>query len=422
MTSTERFEAQLEHWLAETAQPSIPDDLPMLLAETARMRQRPAWAFPERWIPMSELTMRSWAARTVPWPPGLILVALLALLIVGLAFVAGTAHRPLPAPFGVARNGFFVFAADGDLIALDPATGARRTIVGGPAFDDRPVFSHDGTRIAFKRTTDAGTSIAVVDDDGSDLVILKVGDVDISDHLDWSPDDQQLLVSAETVDLVPYGRVGVPARKMAIVPTDGRGEAREFDLRMSAEMATWRPPNGDTILFRGDKDYGHALYLIDPAGGEPRPITPTTGGPYDYDLLIGWSPDGRSIAFQRETGPDHMQLWILDRDTGQERPLNTHSGLAPIWSPDGTRIAYYSADDVWQPAVADVDDPTSERRLATLIPDGWTMTWTPDGQRIVLSPMAAQYLTVIDPAGGPSLTTHWEASRAPSYQRLPFEP
>src|SRR4029078_12469149 len=87
----------------------------------------------------SELTMRRWAARTVPWRPGLILVALLALLIVGLAFVAGTAHPPLPAPLGVVRNGFFVFAADGDLIALDPATGERRTVVGGLAFVDRAV-------------------------------------------------------------------------------------------------------------------------------------------------------------------------------------------------------------------------------------------------------------------------------------------
>ena len=117
-----------------------------------------------------------------------------------------------------------------------------------------------------------------------------------------------------------------------------------------------------------------------------------------------------------------MQLWILDRDTGQERPLNTHSGLAPIWSLDGTKVAYYSADDVWQLAVADVDHPDSERRLGTLIPDGWTMTWTPDGQRIVLSPMAASNLVVIDPAGGPALTTRWEANRAPTYQRLPFEP
>ena len=136
------------------------------------------------------------------------------------------------------------------------------------------------------------------------------------------------------------------------------------------------------------------------------------------------SPDGRQIAYQRETGsPVAMYIWIAEADGSGERKLTEHQGLAPIWSPDGSKIAYYSADDSWQLAVAGVGDPTSEKRLGAIFENGWTMTWTPDGTRIIQSPNDASLLVVIDPTGREvPVATRWEASRAPTYQRLPFEP
>ena len=76
MTSPRRFEADLPVLLADlylTGKPHYRDDL---LRLTARTPQRPAWSFPERWIPMqiatrlapaAQLPIRRLAGRSIDW-------------------------------------------------------------------------------------------------------------------------------------------------------------------------------------------------------------------------------------------------------------------------------------------------------------------------------------------------------------------
>ena len=68
--------------------------------------------------------------------------------------LVGSARR-LPQPFGEAGNGIIVFGAgDGDIYALDVATGVSTPIVADGPADETPEFSHDGSRFVFARMSE----------------------------------------------------------------------------------------------------------------------------------------------------------------------------------------------------------------------------------------------------------------------------
>jgi Tol biopolymer transport system component len=66
---------------------------------------------------------------------------------------------------------------------------------------------------------------------------------------------------------------------------------------------------------------------------------PVEPAPY-YNLKI--SPDGRRVALVRVMSSQETAIWILDLERGVATRLSQEAGgcEAPIWSPDGTRIAY----------------------------------------------------------------------------------
>ena len=149
MTSDRRFEHDLPDLLAELAPRAMPDYRDDIVRQTAHMRQRPAWMFPERWLPVSVITTRAFAAPPVRWRVVGVVALLLLALAVGLVVVAGS-QRHVPAPFGRAANGVVAYEKGGDIFTADPVTGVAKAVVTGRD-DVRPVFSRDGTHFVFER-------------------------------------------------------------------------------------------------------------------------------------------------------------------------------------------------------------------------------------------------------------------------------
>jgi dipeptidyl aminopeptidase/acylaminoacyl peptidase/CubicO group peptidase (beta-lactamase class C family) len=94
-------------------------------------------------------------------------------------------------------------------------------------------------------------------------------------------------------------------------------------------------------LDAGEDRTVRSVWCVSLAGGEPRRLT---RGPADSSPA--WSPAGTSLGSLRaRAGPP--QLWLLPAGGGEPEQLTTLplGAGAPVWSPDGSKLAFAAATD-----------------------------------------------------------------------------
>jgi Tol biopolymer transport system component len=429
MTSDRRFDRDLPDLLAELAPRATPDYRDDIVQQTALMRQRPAWTFPERWLPVSVITTHAFAAPPVRWRVvGLVALLLLA-LVVGLVIFAGSQRHAPPPPFGPAANGVVAYEKSGDIYTVDPVTGASTAVISGPEADINPRWSRDGTRLAFERKVDGDSGpgvLYVARADGSNAVMLNTSPLNI-DSYSFSPDGTELLIS--------YG-TGAGFPKILLAATDGSG-FRDIGLSMPAASAAWRPPDGSEILFTG-VDTGNdccAIKAVDAKTGRIRTIL----GIDPSGLSRGfaqWSPDGSLISFAAWDGAGEgltVQTHIIAADGTGERILPSPTGTkwqgTESWSNDGTRmlvIRGYAPDSAGaRPVAIPVDGSSTgvEIELPGVVnavnPVAWE--WAPDDSLILGATGddgAHLDQVLLDPIAGTSRSLPWSSVSLPSWQRI----
>ena len=118
MTASTRYERNLPGILDDLSAGPAPDYLDDVFARTGRMRQRPGWTFPERWLPVADIARTRAFAPAPPWR--LIAVALVLIALVLAALLVVGSQRKVAPPFGPARNGEIVYDSAGDLYVGNP--------------------------------------------------------------------------------------------------------------------------------------------------------------------------------------------------------------------------------------------------------------------------------------------------------------
>jgi Tol biopolymer transport system component len=443
MTTEARFERQLPAVLEDLYLGPTPDYRDEVLTAATAKRQRPAWTFPGRWLPMADIATRPTLVPRLPWRSiGAALVVLALLFALAVAYI-GSRSTKVPPPFGPARNGQIVFAANGDIFTGDPVAGTSRAIVTGPEMDGNPRFSRDGTHVAFMRQVAGATDsfdLVVADADGSDLKILSPTPLDTDNPFEWSPDGSYIVFTDTEFRVVRFDATGakapVPLVDNAYIQT---GE--------------FRPPDGRQILYEPQDltsgagsgvDHGHALWVMNSDGSGKRvlyDIPPDQVAQNGDFSRVSYSPDGTKIVFTMAPAGDTSQLrvFVMNADGTDVHPVTNEAGswveTDPAWSPDGTSIAF----DRWrqnqttlewqiQPlGIVSAGGGDVKSVGATPVSDGAWFDYSPDGTALISIPatiLGAPYPTTnvqpttIDTRTGEARTLDWPVGSVLTWQRL----
>ena len=225
-----------------------------------------------------------------------------------------------------------------------------------------PVWSHDGTRLAWIYHGNLSTVRA---DATGDRRLARVSPPRLELGLwppppSWSPDDAQLVF-----ERLEWGRGRPRSRGMYRVDAAGGGLRR-----LAAGRAPAWSPAGTRIAFVRGKD----VYVIDPDGTGETKLTATerpTAGP------LSWSPDSTRIAVSR--GGD---IYFVRADGTGETRLTTspHAEDQPAWSPNGAKIAFVDESSS-SPGINVVNaDGTGAMRLTNI--SDTAPAWSPDSSRV----------------------------------------
>ena len=365
----DRSTDQIAQWLLEEA----PDQLPGRVLQ-ATFEQTNATA-QRRTLP--------WL-RSVPRPANLrrvvLVLAAAALVLAGLVLVGS---RRTSEPVELGRNGLIAYDADWHIYTQNPDGSGRIQLTNGTN-DFWPVWSPDGTKLAFFRSPDTTTggqrnAVWVMRADGSGAVNVTGGmAVDLADgwRLAWAP----------TSDRVAFASGSSIASAVYVARADGSGVAQLVDSAMVASAPAWSP-DGRTVAFRaGQFDAEWGIYLVSPDGSNLRRLT-TLRHQFDGNTTPRWSPDGSKLLFYAG-GTTAQDVWVVNSDgTGEHSLTPTGRRLAEIWSvwsPDGSNIAFVRLDfnESSGTVVVMNADGSDPHDISEPTADG-PIQWSPDGTRVI---------------------------------------
>ena len=167
-----------------------------------------------------------------------------------------------------------------------------------------------------------------------------------------------------------------------VMDADGENQIRLTRHAEEDKMPSWSP-DGKKIAFVSMRNSGrNQIYVMDSIGENIRRITEGA-----FDLNPAWSPDGRTIAYDgREVGDENRKILLIAPDGTNRRRLASDIlswDMAAAWSPDSQRIAFLSSRGIWGNEIYVMDaDGTNQQRLTR---DGWDdrhPVWSPDGSKI----------------------------------------
>ncbi len=263
-----------------------------------------------------------------------------------------------------------------------PASGGQAfPVTNDAAIDWNPVWSPDGKYLYL--SSDRGGSMnlwRVRIDERSGKLLGSLDPVTTpspySGFMSFSSDGRRLLYVQQTTTIDLY-KVGFDPSKETIL-------GNPLPMAQGGPMAPDLSPDGRWLVFFALHGKQEDIFVI---GSDGKGLRQLTDDIYK-DRHPRWSPDGKIIAFQSNRG-GNWQIWTIHPDgSGLAQLTYEPRGDVnnPLWSPDGSRLAY-SIMDV-NSFIMDVKKPWPTQSPPPLPrPSGLdayllVYSWSPDGREL----------------------------------------
>jgi len=371
----------------------------------------------------------------------LIAVALAQLFVQGQAFAQTSAVEAKPSmaePSLSADGGQIAFVSGGDIWEVSASGGVAHLLVTDAATEGRPLYSPDGTKLAFTSTRGGNANIYILD--LASGVTTRVTYAESNEELDaWSADGRWLYFASGINDVGRQADIfrvaatgGTPlevsreqylSEFQAAPSPDGssialmaRGlsngqwwrnghshiDETEIWVKPVAEGGAYRKlladaakhawpmwsPDGRTLYFMSDASGAENLWRMPVAGGDAAPVTRFTSGRFLYPNMAA---NGSAVVFERDFG-----VWKVDPATGQaaQVPITLRGASAAesqrhvtltnfermALSPDGRKVAVLAHGELF--AVSAKDGGPAQRVTTSLAAER-EMVWSPDSRKLL---------------------------------------
>ena len=301
------------------------------------------------------------------------------------------------------------FSPDGNQVVFkssnavpDGSEGLYTTMIGGEKplrltsnpRDCCPAWSPDARSVAFARGHPGGRTIYVVPALGGTSKELYSEEGVFKEHIgllpifSWSPDGRYLAVSA----------LSTPEKRPTITLASLQDSSRLPLTSPPPENSDWCPafsPDGKSIAFLRASGPGLVddLYVVPTAGGEPKRLTSDNRpmeGPF------AWTPDSREIIFSSARG-GLSSLWRISAYGGTPRRVEGVGtrATAPAIAQVGNRLAYSSEAlkvDLWKVRLTDARHAAGPARL--ILPSAGFIglaSFSSDGQKLAFESSQTGY-------------------------------
>lgn len=211
----------------------------------------------------------------------------------------------------------FLQRVDGGAVTL--IAHADDALVSTPENDRAPLWSPDGSQIAFVSGRRSTNDLFTVRSDGT-LLRQLTQDMRVEENtLSWSPSSRHIVFVSNRDGNREIYSVNVET-----------GAVLNLSRHQATDYAPMWSPDGGHIAFVSDRDGDDELYVMALDGSDVRQLTENNR----YDYAPTWSPDGQSLLYI-STPAFTSEIFRVHVETGKIQRLtyNTYDDWSPVWRP-----------------------------------------------------------------------------------------